>query len=187
MATATPSQINFIKNLLADKAHTDNGKTITVEGTRFRTTADNIDQISTASASRLIAALKAAPTKPAADRTPEGPHFRNLAGEWLIAGVATAKPGDTIEVTTKAGNARAVTLTRKEGIMWHFTDAVTEARAAEEGAKNAEAADAEQSDEADYQAEQEKITMQGLPQVDWAAKAYAAGRSYGVDGGIWDD
>lgn len=120
MATATTSQINFIKNLLADKAHTDNGKTILVGETRFRTTAEKIDTISSTVASRLITALKDAPKKTLEERTPDAPHFRHLNDRWYIMGLEDGKTGDIIEVATKTGDTRTVKLGMKIGVVWTF-------------------------------------------------------------------
>lgn len=168
MATANTKQINFIKTLLADKQHTDSGKTILVGKTRFRTTADKIDEISSSVASRLINALKDAPMKPAEERTPERPHFRYLIRGWVIAGVEDGQPGDIVEVTTKAGETRSVRLTWKDGIMWRFEDApAEEVKEAEEDEQEQEGAPAETEEQVTYTSPEDAsfhiITRDGAP------------------------
>ncbi|MDO4610942.1 hypothetical protein [Corynebacterium sp.] len=111
--TATAKQLTYIHQLLAERQHTDNGRTITVGETRFRTTADHLDTISSAVASRLITALKNAPLTGTARRDAKrrAPHFirDREHGGWVVAGLDhLAAFGDIITVTRRDGTRETV-------------------------------------------------------------------------------
>lgn len=77
---ATPEQVTRISELLAVKAHSDNGKVITVGTTRFRASRSTLPALSMTVAQRLINALQSAEVKP---DVPAG-MFTAISGNWFM-------------------------------------------------------------------------------------------------------
>lgn len=115
--TATAKQLAYLRQLLTERQHTDNGRTITVGEARFRTTAERLDAISSAVASRLITALKSAPLNGTARRDAQRralhptPHFTRDReyGGWVVAGLDHLHAhGDVISVTRADGSTATI-------------------------------------------------------------------------------